>query len=169
MPTSTQIRGVLPRDPLSLPPDGGKGELHPAACGQKLAAVPPAFDITHRKGDTVRLRPTGTPCGECPSTELEVKMARLSILMIPLACVFMLLVGGCQSSNPNNVSISAIRGNLTPEVRGTTETDYEIANNMAIVGNIQLREASDDLGRIFLFDQPSTLSPYPIIPTGRDP
>ena len=96
-------------------------------------------------------------------------MARCSIVMIPLTCALLLLLGGCGSSNPNNVSVDSIRGNLTPEVRGTSETPNDISNNMAIVGNIQLRQASDDLGRIFLFDQPSTLSPYPIGPTGRDP
>jgi len=41
----------------------------------------------------------------------------------------------------NDVSIAAIRGMLTPEVRGTTETPTDIANNLAIVRNIQLREA----------------------------
>ena len=96
---------------------------------------------------------------------------RHTSLLVSLATAFimLLIVGGCTSSNPKNVSISSIRGNLTPEVRGTSETSYDIDNNMAIVGNIQLRQASEDLGRLFLFDQPSTLSPYPIVPTGLDP
>jgi hypothetical protein len=70
----------------------------------------------------------------------------------------------------NDVSIATIRGILTPEVRDITETPTGIANNLAIVRNIQMRAASDDLfGRIFLLDQPSVLSPDPIVPTGRDP
>ncbi len=93
----------------------------------------------------------------------------LSSLTITLLALGLSLgLGGC-SSNPENVSIGSIRGNLTPEVRGTTETQYDIDNNMAMVGNINLRQASDDLGRIFLMDQPSILSPYPIVPTGKDP
>jgi hypothetical protein len=91
------------------------------------------------------------------------------MISIATALLMLFMLGGCASSNPNNVSIGSIRGNLTPELRGTTETSYDIANNMAIIGNIQFRQASDDLGRIFLFDQASTLSPYPIVPTGRDP
>ncbi|MDP7029326.1 MAG: hypothetical protein QF733_03805 [Phycisphaerales bacterium] len=95
---------------------------------------------------------------------------RRTTLLVGLITLLLLMLGGCAASNnPNNVSIGHIRGNLTPELVGTTETRYDIDNNMAIVGNIQMRQASDDLGRIFLFDQASTLSPYPIVPTGRDP
>ncbi len=95
---------------------------------------------------------------------------RRTTLLVGLIAMVLLMLGGCAATNnPNNVSINHIRGNLTPELVGTTETRADIDNNMAIVGNIQLRQASDDLGRIFLFDQASTLSPYPIVPTGRDP
>ncbi|MDP7070374.1 MAG: hypothetical protein QF561_03385 [Phycisphaerales bacterium] len=94
-------------------------------------------------------------------------MLRLSTTLVA-ATLLALALGGC-SSNPERVSTSSIRGNLTPELRGTTETQWDIDNNMAIVGNVNLRQASDDLGRIFLMDQPSILSPYPIIPTGKDP
>jgi hypothetical protein len=96
----------------------------------------------------------------------SVVMSRLSLLLIPMTCVALPLAAGC-SSNPNNVSISSIRGNLTPEVRGVSETAYDQANNQAIIENIQWREASDDLDRIWLLDQPSTLSPYPIVSTGH--
>jgi len=92
----------------------------------------------------------------------------MSLLSLSGLLLSGLTLGGCKSS-PDNVSLSAIRGNLTPELSGTTETPYDIDNNMAIVGNIQLRQASDDLGRIFLFDQPSILSPYPVVPVGKDP
>ncbi len=97
-------------------------------------------------------------------------MRRTSLLVsLASAFIMLLMVGGCDRSNPNNVSIGSIRGNLTPEVRGTSETSYDLDNKMAIVGNIQFRQASDDLGRVFLFDQPSTLSPIWIVPTGHDP
>ena len=106
------------------------------------------------------------PC----SRDLKNAMRNTSLLVsLASAFIMLLMVGGCASSKPSNVSISSIRGNLTPEVRGTSETSYDIDNNMAIIGNIQLRQASDDLDRIFLFDQPSTLSLYLIVPTGRDP
>ena len=106
------------------------------------------------------------PC----SRDLKNAMRHTSLLVsLASAIIMLLMVGGCASSKPSNVSISSIRGNLTPKVRGTSETSYDIDNNLAIIGNIQLRQASDDLDRIFLFDQPSTLSPYLIVPTGRDP
>jgi len=98
--------------------------------------------------------------------ELESRMSRLPVLLISMTCLALPLTAGC-SSNPNNVSISSIRGNLTPEVKGVSETNYDQANNQAIIENIQWREASDDLDRIFLLDQPSTLSPYPIVSTGH--
>lgn len=93
-------------------------------------------------------------------------MSRLSLLLIPMACVTLPLAAGCSSSNPNDVSISAIRGSLTPEITGVSQTGYDQANSHAIIHNIQWRAASDDLDRIMLMDQPSTLSPYPIVSTG---
>jgi hypothetical protein len=97
----------------------------------------------------------------------SVVMSRLSLLLIPMTCVALPLAAGCSSKPTNSVSISSIRGNLTPEVRGVSETAYDQANNQAIIENIQWREASDDLDRIWLLDQPSTLSPYPIVSTGH--
>jgi hypothetical protein len=98
--------------------------------------------------------------------ELESHMSRLPLLLISTTCLALPVTVGC-SSSPNNVSISSIRGNLTPEVKGVSETSYDQANNQAIIENIQWREAADDLDRILLLDQPSILSRYPIVSTGH--
>jgi hypothetical protein len=121
----------------------------------------------HAHGEnTMRLVPS-SPYGEGGEAhELESRMSRLPVLLISMTCLALPLAAGC-SSNPNSVSISSIRGNLTPEVKGVSETNYDQANNQAIIENIQWREASDDIDRILLLDQPSTLSPYPFVSTGH--
>ena len=124
------------------------------------------FDSTPMARDTMRLVPSPPYVEGGEAHELESRMSRLPVLLISMTCLALPLTAGC-SSNPNNVSISSIRGNLTPEVKGVSETNYDQANNQAIIENIQWREASDDLDRIFLLDQPSTLSPYPIVSTGH--
>ena len=124
------------------------------------------FDSTPMTRDTMRLVPSPPYVEGSEAHELESHMSRLPLLLISTTCLALPVTVGC-SSSPNNVSISSIRGNLTPEVKGVSETNYDQANNQAIIENIQWREASDDIDRILLLDQPSTLSPYPIVSTGH--
>ncbi len=76
-------------------------------------------------------------------------------------------LGGCASSS--DVSFNAIKGDLTPHIVGLTERDVDIERNMAVVGNQNLRMFWGDVGRIWLFDRPSRLSPYDIISTSGQP
>lgn len=76
-------------------------------------------------------------------------------------------LGGCASSD--DVSFNAIKGDLTPHIVGLTERDVDIERNMAVVGNQNLRMFWGDLGRMWLFDRPSRLSPYDIISTSGQP
>lgn len=92
---------------------------------------------------------------------------RSSMSLLGLATLVVVGLTGCFQKK--DVSYTHVLGHLTPEMAGIAETPDDVRSNMAVVGNVNLRLASDDLGRIFLFDQPSTLSPYPIIPTGNDP
>ena len=78
-----------------------------------------------------------------------------------------LLLGAC--NNPNDVSFGSVKSNLTPELRGVAERPSDIDRNMAVVGNQNLRMFWGDLGRLFLFDQPSMLSPYNITNTTGQP
>ena len=89
---------------------------------------------------------------------------RSSCLLLAVASVGL---GGC--SSPEDVSFNAIKGDLTPHIVGLTERDVDIELNMAVVGNQNLRMFWGDLGRIWLFDRPSRLSPYDIIATSGKP
>jgi len=77
-------------------------------------------------------------------------------------------MNGC-TSNPNDVSFNAIKSDLTPHIMGLSERDVDIQLNMAVVGNQNLRMFWGDLGRMWLFDRPSRLSPYDIISTSGQP
>lgn len=74
---------------------------------------------------------------------------------------------GCSSSQ--DAAFSSIKSNLTPELQGIAERPSDIERNMAVVGNQNLRMFWGDLGRVFLFDQPSYLSPYNITSTTGQP
>ncbi|MFB0987277.1 MAG: hypothetical protein QMB94_13340 [Phycisphaerales bacterium] len=76
-------------------------------------------------------------------------------------------MNGC--TNPNDVSFNAIKSDLTPHIMGLSERDVDIQLNMAVVGNQNLRMFWGDLGRMWLFDRPSRLSPYDIISTSGQP
>ncbi len=89
---------------------------------------------------------------------------RSSCLLLAVTTVGL---GGC--SSPDDVSFNAIKGDLTPHIVGLTERDVDIELNMAVVGNQNLRMFWGDLGRMWLFDRPSRLSPYDIISTSGQP
>jgi hypothetical protein len=67
------------------------------------------------------------------------------------------------------VSFRALTGNLTPELMGLTERDVDVTRNMAVITNQNERMIWGDLGRAFLWDRPSRLSPYDIISTSGQP
>ena len=69
----------------------------------------------------------------------------------------------------SDVSTRAIRRNLTPEVMGLASSQQEWANNQASIDNLNNRMFNDDWNRIWLRDKPSSLTPYPVVPTGREP
>ena len=77
-------------------------------------------------------------------------------------------VTGC-APDPNDVSFDALKKDLTPHILGLTERDVDVERNMAVIGNQNMRMVWGDLGRFFLFDRPSRLSPYDIISTSGQP
>jgi hypothetical protein len=77
-------------------------------------------------------------------------------------------LGGCATA-PDDVSYNAIKRNLTPELQGLTESGIDIDRNMAVTSNQNLRMMWGEIGRMWLFDKPSRLSPYDIIATSGQP
>ncbi|MBX3355283.1 MAG: hypothetical protein KF724_06260 [Phycisphaeraceae bacterium] len=88
-----------------------------------------------------------------------------------LAALSLALLGaslaGCY--DPNNVSFDYIKGNLSPEMDGLSETSYDIQRSLAVNQDQTLRMFWRDLGVIWLMDQPSMLSPYYVISTNGQP
>jgi hypothetical protein len=76
-------------------------------------------------------------------------------------------LAGCSGSP--NVSYGSISRNLTPELRGSTERPVDVDRNMAVVKNMSWRLLSDDLGRVFYTNSPSSLAPLPIVATSGMP
>ena len=75
---------------------------------------------------------------------------------------------GC-AADPNKTDLKSITSNLTPELQGTSERPVDVDVNWAMNANQDLRSMWNDLGRFWLTDKPSALSPYPIQPTGGQP
>jgi hypothetical protein len=67
---------------------------------------------------------------------------------------------GCQRMDP--LSYKSIRSDPTPELQGTGERPVDINRHLAVVDNLNMRMASDDLGRIWYTNSPSYLSPMPV-------
>ena len=84
------------------------------------------------------------------------------------SAALLLALGGCQS-DPNKVDLKSITSDLTPELMATSERPVDVDVNWAVNADQDLRGAWNDLGRFFLTDRPSALSPYPIVPTGGQP
>lgn len=73
------------------------------------------------------------------------------------------VLSGCSSRNvPPGESITAIRGNLTPELMTLWQTQDDVDNRIAITSDENWLMFTQDLGRAFFFDKPSRLTPEPI-------
>ena len=76
-------------------------------------------------------------------------------------------LAGC--ANPQATDLKSITSNLTPELMTTAERPDDVSVNWAMNANQDLRSGWTDLGRFWLTDKPSSLSPYPIMSTGGQP
>ena len=75
---------------------------------------------------------------------------------------------GC-AADPEKTDLKSITSNLTPELMTTSERPVDVDVNWAMNADQDLRGFWNDLGRVWLTDKPSALSPYPIQPTGGQP
>jgi hypothetical protein len=96
-------------------------------------------------------------------------MIRKTGLAVLTASATLILVTGCSSGERKGTDLASIKGNLTPELEATAERDVDMEVNWAMNADQDLRGVWNDLGRFWLTDRPSQLSPYPIMPTGGQP
>lgn len=91
-------------------------------------------------------------------------MMKSRCLKAMLAVVLMggaMTLAGC-SSGPSRVTAASIRSNMTPELKTTAMTSEQHKTRVARSLDHTLRQVWDDLDYIFLVDQPSRLTSYPI-------
>jgi len=80
------------------------------------------------------------------------------------------LAAGCApKADLDDVSYRAISRNITPEVMGMTERPIDIDRNIRMSWNQDLRAMWGDLGRMWMTEGPSGLSPHRTIATSGQP
>jgi hypothetical protein len=94
-------------------------------------------------------------------------MTMRTILGIGMLAVAAALSTGCASKT--GVSDRAIAAHPTPELQTTSMRHKEVDFSIAYMRNANGRMFWDDLGRTFYWDQPSRLSPYPIMGLNGQP
>ncbi|MHC4991253.1 MAG: hypothetical protein ACYTGC_09760 [Planctomycetota bacterium] len=84
-----------------------------------------------------------------------------TMMLVPVAML------GC--GGEPDVSTDAILGNLSPELRGSTESHEIAEKNLAVTNDTNSRLFFDDIGRVLYTDHPSRLSPLPVTGTSGNP
>jgi hypothetical protein len=86
---------------------------------------------------------------------------------LALAATLVAVCAGC--NHKAKVSDKDIQNRPSPEMFSTSDRGSETANNYAYMRNIQHRSFVDDWNRTWLIDNPSRLSPYPIVDMSGNP
>lgn len=73
-----------------------------------------------------------------------------------------LALGGCTGGSAVQQEADKYRWDPSPEVDTLTERPDDMLNTIAITNDTNLRMLNEDLGRFWLFERPSRLSPLPI-------
>lgn len=95
-------------------------------------------------------------------TRIRVRHAALLLTVVGAS------LAGC-GYDPENVSFGYVKSHLSPEMDGLSETPQDIQRNLAVNEDQTLRMFWSDLGKMWLVDQPSMLSPYFVISTNGQP
>jgi len=95
------------------------------------------------------------------------------VALVPAIAIGAVVVclGGCgqKATDLDDVSYHAISRNITPESRGLAERAIDQDRNMRMTMNQNFRLMWGDLGRMWLTDRPSALSPQRAVGTGGQP
>ena len=86
---------------------------------------------------------------------------------IVLAVMIAAVIVGCSSKE--DVSFKKIAGKPAPEMASIADRSVDIDKNYAYMRNTNYRGFWDDLQRAIYIDNPSRLSPYPIVDTSGNP
>lgn len=85
---------------------------------------------------------------------------RVRLLGIPAAAAMgFACFTGCQSNA--EYQASRFRSNPTPELDTTSQRRTDMDNKLTIVNDTNLRSFNEDMGRLWLMEKPSTLTPQP--------
>lgn len=96
-------------------------------------------------------------------------MRNFSTLLGLALSATVLILSGCHSDDPMDVSQDAILHNLTPELRTTVERPIDAKAHARVTHNLNSRMFYEDLGRALYTSHPSRLNPLPIINTSGQP
>jgi len=86
---------------------------------------------------------------------------------IVLAASVVVVAAGC--SNKDKVDFKSIAAKPAPEMASTADRSVDIDANYAYMRNTNYRAFWDDLQRSLYLDNPSRLSPYPIVELSGNP
>jgi hypothetical protein len=90
-----------------------------------------------------------------------------TLFRIVAAVMIAAVIVGCSSKN--DVSFDKIAGKPAPELSSTADRSVDVKSNYAYMRNTNYRGFWDDLQRSLYIDNPSRLSPYPIIDASGNP
>ena len=90
-----------------------------------------------------------------------------TLFRFALTLLIAAVIVGC--SKKENVSFKKIAGRPAPEMSSTADRNVDIDKNYAYMRNTNYRGFWDDLQRSLYIDNPTHLSPYPIVDTSGNP
>ncbi len=90
------------------------------------------------------------------------------IAVVVLAALATAFAAGC-AAKKGDVSFEAIAAHPAPELSATADRNVDIDKNYAYLRNTNYRGFWDDVQRMFYIDNPSRLSPWPIVETSGNP
>lgn len=79
------------------------------------------------------------------------------------------LAGCAGSSDPNAVDFNSVRSNPTPEMLTLTERKVDVQRNYSVTANQNKRMILEDIGRFWMTDRPSGLTPSNLTSTSGKP
>ena len=82
-------------------------------------------------------------------------------LSSPIGILALALLAGC-SGNKQEAKLAELRSNPSPELDTLHERPADIDNSLTVTADENWRMFNEDLGRFWLLDRPSRLTPEPV-------